>query len=188
MQFEQRTDNILLLELNGKTLFCGIDASRIIFSPQLHLDYLPEQHFDGRGGVQETKVILRNERRLIAEGIATFTSTRKKYIFEDWGGWNEFFTARPTITRPEKVSMWDASWFSPGNSIEITKDDWEVSESSMDHLLSQRTVGNSFAEVFFTNQPIITKLTEFFSIEPVVLGAKKVIFETYPGDSLKKFF
>jgi hypothetical protein len=185
MNYERRTDKILVFELNGKKVFCGIDATRIIFSPQLHLDYLPEQHFDGRGGVQETTITLGSAEEPTAEGIIVSAGNPKACTVL---GWDEFFTARPTITEPRKLSTWNASWFSLGDSIEITKDDWEESESSMDHLLSQRALGSSFAEVFFTNESVINQLTEFFSITAEALGAKKVIFETYPGDSFRKFF
>lgn len=185
MVFQRRIEKILVFELNQQRVFCGMDATRVIFSPYLHIDYLPEQHFDGRGGIQETTITLRSNEEVAAEGIIVFAGEPRTCTLL---GWDEFFATQPSIDQPRKVTTWNASWFSPGDVIEITKDDWEESESSMDHVLSQRTLGSSFAEVFFTQESIITQLSELFSVPPVELGSKKVVFETYPGDSLKKFF
>jgi hypothetical protein len=185
MNYERRADKILVFELNGKNVFCGMDATRIIFSPQLHLDYLPEQHFGDHHEVRDTMITLGSAEQPTAQGLIIFAGNPEACTVL---GWEEFFAARPAITEPKKRTTWDASWFSLGDSIEIIKDDWEESESSMDHLLSQRTLGSSFAEVFFTNESVINQLTEFFSITAEALGAKKVIFETYPGDSFRKFF
>lgn len=185
MTFERRTDKILVLTFNEQNVFCGMDATRIVFSPSLHLGYLPEQHFGGKGGIQETIIRLGNAEEPIAEGIIITNGEPPSYKLL---GWKEFFADKPAIANPDRVTLWEASWFTPGDRIEIIKDDWNVTESSIDHLLSRRTTGYSFAEVFFLDESIINQLAEFFSVDPKELGSKKVIFETYPGDTYKKYF